>query len=293
MSTKKSATKKDITTKKTKKSGKNNTVDGFKFDVYVYKVLKQVHPDTGMSGSALATVVNLVKVNVDKIMKAANEIIRKTGAKTLTSRYIQTAVRLVIRGDICKHSVMEGTKAVTKYSESEGGSKKSPLPRSKRAGLVFSIARIENLMKLSSIAPRKGSGAAVYLAAVIEYLTAEILELAGNIAIENKKVRITLRHLKIAISADQELSYLFRDTVLGGGIGVNALQKPNPVKEKKSKPKVKRGISKNSTKKSVKKSPAKKNPKSSHNKPGKIASKDKPCNKPSLTKKPPVKKPKK
>ena len=76
--------------------------------------------------------------------------------------------------------------------------------RSAKAGLQFPVGRVHRLLKKGNYAQRVGSGAPVYLAAVLEYLAAEILELAGNAARDNKKARIVPRHLQLAIKNDEE-----------------------------------------------------------------------------------------
>ncbi|XP_065158125.1 histone H2A-like [Atheta coriaria] len=91
--------------------------------------------------------------------------------------------------------------------------------RSIRAGLQFPVGRIHRLLRKGNYAERIGAGAPVYLAAVIEYLTAEILELAGNAARDNKKTRIIPRHLLLAIRNDEELSSLMSCvTIAQGGV---------------------------------------------------------------------------
>lgn len=91
--------------------------------------------------------------------------------------------------------------------------------RSSRAGLQFPVGRIHRLLKMGRYSERLGIGSAVYLAAVLEYLTAEILELAGNATRDNKKVRITPRHVQLAIRNDDELSRLLGDvTIAQGGV---------------------------------------------------------------------------
>ena len=99
-----------------------------------------------------------------------------------------------------------------KGKKSSGGSS-----RSSKAGLQFPVGRIHRYLKGS--APRIGAGAPVYLAAVLEYLCAEILELAGNAARDNKKSRIIPRHVQLAIRNDEELNKLLGDvTIAGGGV---------------------------------------------------------------------------
>eukprot|EP00465_Bigelowiella_longifila_P002016 CAMPEP_0185263790 /NCGR_PEP_ID=MMETSP1359-20130426/16525_1 /TAXON_ID=552665 /ORGANISM="Bigelowiella longifila, Strain CCMP242" /LENGTH=155 /DNA_ID=CAMNT_0027851597 /DNA_START=20 /DNA_END=487 /DNA_ORIENTATION=+ len=91
--------------------------------------------------------------------------------------------------------------------------------RSARAGLQFPVGRISRFLRKGRYATRVGGGAPVYLAAVLEYLTAEILELAGNAARDNKRSRIIPRHVQLAIRNDEELNKLLGDvTIAAGGV---------------------------------------------------------------------------
>ena len=97
--------------------------------------------------------------------------------------------------------------------------KKNQKTRSARAGLQFPVGRVHRMLKKGNWANRVGAGAPVYLAAVLEYLSAEILELAGNAARDNKKKRIIPRHLQLAIKNDEELNKLIGGvTVSQGGV---------------------------------------------------------------------------
>ncbi|KAN0084264.1 Histone-fold-containing protein [Tylopilus felleus] len=118
-----------------------------------------------------------------------------------------------------------------KVKDTTGGKGHS---RSQRAGLQFPVSRTHrNLRKLAQ-GRRIGSGAPVYLAAVLEYLAAEILELAGNAARDNKKRRINPRHLQLAIRNDEELSKLLNNVIISEG-GVVPYIHPEllPAKSKK------------------------------------------------------------
>ncbi|XP_051755473.1 histone H2A-beta, sperm-like [Ctenopharyngodon idella] len=90
--------------------------------------------------------------------------------------------------------------------------------RSSRAGLQFPVGRVHRLLRKGNYAQRVGAGAPVYLAAVLEYLTAEILELAGNAARDNKKTRIIPRHLQLAVRNDEELNKLLGGVTIRSGV---------------------------------------------------------------------------
>jgi len=191
------------------------------FNMYIYRVLKQVHPDAGMSGDGLSSMNNLLRIMIRRIMDNVNSLMLHSGGrKTIGSREIQAAVRLALPGDLARHAVSEGTKAVTKYNSNEGAprGRGGPTTRGAKAGIIFPVARVENLIRELSLVDRVGAGAPVYFAAVLEYLTAEILELGGNCARDNKKTRITPRHLKLSILNDEELTELFKGVVMSGGV---------------------------------------------------------------------------
>ncbi|XP_053547991.1 core histone macro-H2A.2 [Bombina bombina] len=101
-----------------------------------------------------------------------------------------------------------------------GGKKKTTkLSRSSRAGVIFPVGRMMRYLRRGTHKYRIGMGAPVYMAAVIEYLAAEILELAGNAARDNKKGRITPRHILLAVANDEELNQLLRGvTIASGGV---------------------------------------------------------------------------
>jgi histone H2A len=104
-----------------------------------------------------------------------------------------------------------------------------------KAGLQFPVGRIGRYLKTGKYATRVGTGAPVYLAAVLEYLCAEILELAGNAARDNKKSRIVPRHLQLAVRNDEELNKLLGSvTIAAGGVlpNIHAVLLPKKSKSK-------------------------------------------------------------
>lgn len=116
-----------------------------------------------------------------------------------------------------------------------GRGDKKAQTRSAKAGLQFPVGRIGRYLKAGKYAARVGAGAPVYLAAVLEYLTAEVLELAGNAARDNKKSRIVPRHIQLAVRNDEELNKLLGEvTIASGGVlpNIHAVLLPKKVANK-------------------------------------------------------------
>ena len=117
-----------------------------------------------------------------------------------------------------------------------GRGEKKSTTSSAKAGLQFPVARIGRYLRQGKYGTRIGGGAPVYLAAVLEYLCAEILELAGNAARDNKKSRINPRHLQLAIRNDEELNKLLSGvTIAQGGVLPNIQAVLLPKKTAKAK----------------------------------------------------------
>ncbi|KAL0375749.1 UNVERIFIED_CONTAM: Histone H2A.1 [Sesamum calycinum] len=118
------------------------------------------------------------------------------------------------------------TTAIKGAGGRRGGERKKAIPKSVKAGLQFPVGRIARFLKKGRYAQRMGIGAPIYMAAVLEYLAAEVLELAGNAARDNKKSRIIPRHVQLAIRNDEELGKLLQGvTIASGGVLPNI----NPV----------------------------------------------------------------
>ncbi|KAL6844202.1 hypothetical protein ACP4OV_025875 [Aristida adscensionis] len=111
----KSAGKEGGGEKKGKKKAKKS-VETYK--IYIFKVLKQVHPDIGISSKAMSIMNSFINDIFEKLAAEAAKLARYNKKPTITSREIQTSVRLVLPGELSKHAVSEGTKAVTKFTSS-------------------------------------------------------------------------------------------------------------------------------------------------------------------------------
>ncbi|KAG5566880.1 hypothetical protein RHMOL_Rhmol01G0306500 [Rhododendron molle] len=99
-----------------KKKRSKKSVETYK--IYIFKVLKQVHPDIGISSKAMGIMNSFINDIFEKLAQEASRLARYNKKPTITSREIQTAVRLVLPGELAKHAVSEGTKAVTKFTSS-------------------------------------------------------------------------------------------------------------------------------------------------------------------------------
>lgn len=123
---------------------------------------------------------------------------------------------------------------MTGRGKGSGKAKSKAKSRSLRAGLQFPVGRMHRMLRTGNFAERIGAGAPVYMAAVLEYLSAEILELAGNAARDNKKTRVIPRHIQLAVRNDEELNKLLDGvTISQGGVlpNIQAALLPRKVEE--------------------------------------------------------------
>ena len=104
--------------KKAGKSGGKKSKRTESYSSYIYKVLKQVHPDTGISKKGMSIMNSFINDIFERIAMEAGKLSRYSKKATLSSREIQTSVRLMLPGELAKHAVSEGTKAVTKFTSS-------------------------------------------------------------------------------------------------------------------------------------------------------------------------------
>lgn len=106
------ARKHPVVTQERKKTKKRSET----FSLYIYRVLKQVHPDTGISKRSMNIMNSFINDIFERVCLESSRLVRYSKKRTLSSREIQTAVRLILPGELAKHAVSEGTKAVTKFT---------------------------------------------------------------------------------------------------------------------------------------------------------------------------------
>ncbi|NXT63351.1 H2B3 protein, partial [Chaetops frenatus] len=117
--TPKKGSKKAVTKTQKKGDKKCRKTRKESYVIYVYKVLKQVHPDTGILSKAMGIMNSFINDIFERIAGKASPLVHYNKRSTITSQEIQTAVRLLLHGELAKHTVSEGTKAVTKYTSSK------------------------------------------------------------------------------------------------------------------------------------------------------------------------------
>ena len=187
------------------------------FESYISKVLKNVSGKNGITSNSkqqLNSALCIITKTLSNMVIRLTEIAKK---KTLSDKEVSNAVRVLFSGDLAENSIREGDKSVMKFTKgtSNGNSRQG------KAGIIFPPSITEKFLRNFGYSKvMVTSSAPVFLAAVLEYLVAEILLLASNSAISNNRIRITIRDLELSIRQDHEFSELFNKlnlSFLGGG----------------------------------------------------------------------------
>lgn len=233
------------------------------FEKYIQKVLKQIHPDLMISKNVKSQINSFINVFGGKIAEKASFLsnssmavrrttkkenienieknIKKNKQHTIMIKDIESSVAIIIgsNNQLYKHARSEGTKAVIKYSATPSGTKSKHISLTKRSGLVFSVSRSEKILRLTHCG-RVSKKASIYFASILEYLTAEILELTGNKSKDMKRTTISSKSLMYSIRDDEELDLItlkINWRVLGGGT-IPYIHKKLLPKEKQKKTRI-------------------------------------------------------
>ncbi|KAL6214786.1 hypothetical protein ACLB2K_014218 [Fragaria x ananassa] len=252
------------------KSVSRSTKAGLQFPVgRVARFLKKGRYSQRVGGGSPVYLSAVLEYLAAEVLELAGNAARDNKKNRITPRHIQLAVRndeeftkllgsvTIANGEFAAEEdcqgegrdwvyvsgVLDGFRLqspIMSSPTSKGGRGKSKasksVSRSSKAGLQFPVGRIARFLKSGKYAERVGAGAPVYLSAVLEYLAAEVLELAGNAARDNKKNRIVPRHIQLAVRNDEELSKLLGTvTIANGGVLPNIHQNLLPKKTGKGK----------------------------------------------------------
>lgn len=206
------------------------------FETFISKVLKQVSSSSGITSNAkqqLNSALIILSKKISSIIVNLTEISKK---KTISEKEVINALTIIVNGDLLSKSISEGKKALSNFSDLE---KTKGSSRQNKAGIIFPPSIMEKFLRnFGNSKLMVTSTAPIFFAAAIEYITAEILDLASISSKDFKRVRITIRDLELAIRNDEELDSLFTKlniSFLGGGVLPfihNSLLKKN----KKKKP---------------------------------------------------------
>ena len=230
----------------TKKPRVNKKKATNSFRNYIHKVLKQVHPESQISSNTIEQLDEFIKILARRLAESARLACTNAKKSTVGLSEIRLAVNIHLPGVLSKNGTSEMVKAVTKFNsshddkeekEDNDGKRSAPVRRETQAGLTFSVALCEKFIRSFGTSDLNVSkSASVALASVLEYIIAEILELAGNVARDSKKVIINIRHVYLSVYNDEELMSLANSMgieFLGGGVLPDIRSEFLPSKEKR------------------------------------------------------------
>jgi len=188
------------------------------------KILKRVHPELSFADDGRAAVNNLGVTVLDKLLCTINILIESSDShkKTMSTKDISCAISICLPGELSKHAISMGLKAMAKYKSTvesrKGRSGDEKIRKSVAAGLMVDVGKVARYIRSHVVAERVSAFAPVYLAAVLEYIFEEIIYLAGNATEHLKKKQITPRAVMLSIKGDEEMDNLFHNSIIGGGV---------------------------------------------------------------------------
>jgi len=176
------------------------------FRRYISQITKKNFPDNSLSSSVLDELSLFIRHFAQELARTSRSLSKKS---TITDSDIKSSVAIFLTGELKKEAIIKGTISVENFSKSKDEKKSGT--KAEKAGLVFPPSRFEKIIRAEvGFEGRVGENASVFLAGVCEYITFEILEIAGNITKDNNQSRIKLRYLMFAIENDEEISKLVK-----------------------------------------------------------------------------------
>lgn len=177
------------------------------FDSYISKVLKEVSAESGITNNAKQQLNSVLIMFSKTIANNSLDLTELSGKKTLSEKEVACAVQILLTGDLERHAIEQGDKAVKSYNtnnEEKGTSRQS------RAGILFPPSVTEKfLRKFDKSSMMVTNKSPIFMAAVLEYLCMEILDQAVNQSKTHNRVRLTVKDIELAVRSDPELNLLF------------------------------------------------------------------------------------
>ena len=188
------------------------------FETYISRVLREVSHENGIKSNAKQQLNSILCIICEEISKLCTRLTRMSKKKTLSVKEVDNAVRIIMVGELAKNSTMHGMRAVENFNDTNC----KHTSRQNKADIIFPPSITEKYLRNFEMSRIMVTGdSPIYLAAVMEYLCYEILDIACNITIEYKRKRISVRDLKLSIKNDFEINALFVNmglSFLGGGV---------------------------------------------------------------------------
>lgn len=191
----------------------------------IRKVLNRGHPSFKIDKLSKLMMNDILNQLNHRLSKLSVKMSDHANKKTVSSKDIQASIRLALPTELANLATNMAVGVVTKYTSSKPGDKSNPISRSSRAGLDFPVSKVDRILKKNALHKkgRLGDSAAVYLAAVLEYLTTKILRDSCSCAENRHTTQISPRDIMLAIRKDEAgLNTLFkRHHILGTGVVPN------------------------------------------------------------------------
>lgn len=188
------------------------------FEIYIQKVLKQVSPNSALSSDAKQQFNSFLCTLAKKLSKTALELTIFAKKKTISEKEVCNALIFVLSGEILTNSISEGDRAVSNFSETQN----SKSSRQSKANIIFPPSITEKFLRdFGTTRLFIKSSAPIFLAAVLEYITSDILSSASINCIEEKRTRIVVKDIELSVRNDSELDRLIRSLnflFIGGGV---------------------------------------------------------------------------
>ena len=188
------------------------------FETFIIKVLKQISNIGGITLNAKQQLNSFLCIFAKHISMKATELTIFGNKKTISNIEIKNALELTLSGELLKNSIIEGDKAIMLYTTN----KSNKGSRQYKSNILFPPSLVEKFIRnfdhtkimITTLSP-------VYLAAVLEYITYEILDISLDHCKEQKRLRITIKDIELCIKSDEELTYVVNKlnlSFLGGGV---------------------------------------------------------------------------